>query len=330
MNGVGTLDVRKGTLKIDKRVQNTVASVIVCFLFVLVSAIIGLLLDMLLRTVALFGTLFLVLSGLQTLFGLSVVSKAIAEIMRARPVDESNERERRIKALFEEVKNDVNVEEDLTLMVMPSLAANALCVGIRRHEHLVIISEGMLDKLTDVEIKAVLFHELYHLVHGITDYLTAVSGTFGAPFLVHMLTLSRIRKLLDSGVRERDETRSLFEKFWLSVLLVGSTILKPVGYLSNLFVSPAKEFEADAFAASKVGTPLFSQLLRKLSAECVPMNQRYYFIHHLFFSHPRCEDAKREKLGKLFSTYPSIAERLRALEALEPARSEGGGSSAES
>lgn len=299
----------------DRKQLNSIASVIASLIFVIISTIFGIVLDQLLGTYVVFAVILSVTSVLQVLFGLSVVSHVIAKILSAEPLSTSKISEDQKEALEKillDAKEVFDYPYDVRLLIIPHYSINALSVGIHKHEHLILVSLGAVEKLSNEEIKGLVFHEMFHIKHGDTYYLTCLSGTFGAPFLVYTLAtekLNRVRK--ESKKVNGDEAKKLTSQIIFSVTVLTLTMfLKPIGLLANLLVNPRKDLEADLYVASLIGSEYYASIFEKIISDCLPLTENYYFIRHLFFTHPNCKDVRMRKMNKILSVYPSVQERF--------------------
>jgi len=310
--------------EIDK-VTNKLSSYLVSILFVTLSTFLGILLDMLLGVPVLFGLLFFILSAFQVILGLSVVTRTITKVVNAYssepehsreflPVETSDE----LSTILSSVKKDAEYEEDLEIMIIPSPSINALSVGMRSHDHVICITTGALEQLTKEEMKAVLYHEMYHIIKRETDYMTSVSGTFGSPFLTFTLATRKIKKLNEKIKKAENHSIKEYVRtdFVITMLItVTSFMFFPISFLSNLFVSVRKEFDADRYAVSKTSKTAVIEALKKVKNNCQKVENDYFFMQHLFFSQPNCKETSK-KFGRIIGTYPSIDERIKAIENL--------------
>jgi heat shock protein HtpX len=196
------------------------------------------------------------------------------------------------------------------LVVAPGPIATAWTARGRIH-----VTTPLLRLLDAAELEAVLAHELAHLAH--RD--AAVMEVCSAPSRV-LLTFGRsVARLLIRCVRCELYVIPGFTWF-LSLLTLVVTLCGPpafvVGWLSRLSVlgiSRAREFSADAAAATLTGRPsaLASALLK---------------LEHQRERIPRADLRSVEPYavlcivgtaGRLFATHPPTAARVKRLEALE-------------
>jgi heat shock protein HtpX len=167
----------------------------------------------------------------------------------------------------------------------------ALSAGRGPRGSAIAISRGFLATATPAELEGVLAHELAHIRDRDVLIQTAVSVLAGA-----IVETSRIGGFLQRAL--------LFALGPLAAALV------------NLFLSPKREFLADAAAAELCGSPhgLADALIRlEQTSELVDF-QGSPATEPLYTINPFAE----EGLAALFVTHPPVAERVQRLRALDP------------
>ncbi|MFN6991481.1 MAG: M48 family metallopeptidase, partial [Fervidobacterium sp.] len=282
----------------------------------------------------LFTTLFFIFSSFQTLFGLSIIVRVIIKILNAKPLEAElleleklqklNNKEGKsqsltllkdkkdkiefVKIIFNNLKNEIGYAEDIELMIVDSSSVNAISLGRFKHSHKICLTKGSLEKLEERELRALLYHELFHIVNMDTDYLTTISGTFASPMLFFTLSKNTIKNLYK--IKGKIRPSEYYKRFFLALLvLLISSLFLPLAFLTNIFVSVSKEFDADNFSLQKVGKDELLSLFEKVKLNCVSFESNYFFMKTLFFSHPNCKDLSK-KMNRIFDTYPSLEERI--------------------
>jgi len=300
---------------------NIVSMYIILAIFLTFSVLFGVLLDSVLGTRGLFTILFVIFSTLQTIFGLSIVGRVIINLLEAKPFssfrsDNLKKNLKKVEELFENVKMNCNFEDDIELFVIDSPSINAISIGRLKHDHKIFLTTGALEKLESEELKALFYHELFHIVNKDTDYLTTVSGTFGSPMLIFTISNRNLKRLLKN--KNKLQSSDFYRDFMLfSLMTIVSSIFLPISLLTNVFVSVKKEFDADLFALQKTDLSNMGSLFEKVKGSCKSFDTNYYFMRHLFFSHPNCKDISK-KPNRIIETYPSIDERIEFLKNMDP------------
>jgi len=198
----------------------------------------------------------------------------------------------------------VNVIEDDSL--------NAFASGINQRSYTVTLSRGIINKLDDEELEAVIAHELSHIRnHDVR--LLIISIVFVGIFA--MLAEMAMRMAFYSNHR-----RSGNNKNGGAVILLIAALVAAVGFLfSSLMrfaISRNREYLADAGAAEMTKRPwALASALRKISADPDIEAVKRDDVAQLFIEHP----GKHVKglfsgLGGLFATHPPIVKRIQVLE----------------
>lgn len=219
--------------------------------------------------------------------------------MRARPVSEWEypHLHRLVRELSTTARTPVP-----RIYVSPAMQPNAFATGRNRRRAAICCTEGTLLVLDHGELRAVLAHELAHVQNRDILISSVVSGV-----AVLITFLAAFAWLLPFG---RGGGRL--------VRLLLMAVLGPVAALViQLAVTRAREYQADAAGARLAGDPLaLARALRKIElgadANPLPSTGRLAASGHLMIVGP----FRATGLGRLFSTHPPVAERVRRLETL--------------
>jgi heat shock protein HtpX len=188
---------------------------------------------------------------------------------------------------------------------------NAFATGARRDSALVAVSTGLLERMNQNEVEAVLGHEITHVANGDMVTLTLIQGVVNT----FVIFLSRILgDIVDRTLfgRGRDgEDRGNGPAYFVLVLVFQLVL----GFLANLIVlwfSRYREFRADHGGAQLSGRDnMIAALERLKSAHDEPLPQQ-------FASFGITGD--KNKWTKLFMSHPPLDERIAALRALPAGR----------
>ncbi len=175
---------------------------------------------------------------------------------------------------------------------------NAFATGPSRNSAMVAVSSGLASNLTDDELRAVLAHEMGHVVNGdmlATTLLQGLMNTF-----VYFLA-----RIISRPIEERNAFAG-FMIYMLLQFLFSILAMIPISWFSR-----HREFGADAFAARAVGSEAMISALRKID---------YLASRQLRDDSAMTEDAlatlkiyNKESLAHLFATHPPIEARIAAL-----------------
>lgn len=196
------------------------------------------------------------------------------------------------------------------MYIIPSPSPNAFATGRNPQNSAVAVTTGILEIMTENELKGVLAHELSHVKN--RDILLAtITATF-AGAITMLARMLQWAAFIGGGSDDR-QGGNIFGL----VGLLAFAILAPIAaMLIQLAISRSREYLADEEGAKMAGNPLYlANALRKLAigVSRVPMNSANPATAHMFIVAPFSGKA----LLTLFSTHPPLQERIRRLESLD-------------
>jgi heat shock protein HtpX len=185
--------------------------------------------------------------------------------------------------------------------VYDSRDINAFATGASRNKALVAVSTGLLGRLGEKEVEAVLAHEVSHVANGDMVTLALIQGVVNT----FVIFLSRIVGFLVDRFVFRTE-RGYGPGFFIAS--IAAQIL--LGILASMIVmwfSRQREFRADAGGARLAGRDnmvnALARLQRAHTQSSLPASMQAFGI----------SAARPGKLGRLFMSHPPIEERIAAL-----------------
>lgn len=187
---------------------------------------------------------------------------------------------------------------------------NAFATGRNPENAAVAATTGLLRRLTEEEVAAVMAHELAHIRNRDTLIMTVTATFAGA------ISMLANFALFFGGDRERPGG---------VIGTLALMILAPLAAaLVQMAISRSREYEADRVGAEICGEPRWlADALRKIEAFAKGIDnnaaERNPAIAHMFIINPLHAHAH----DKLFSTHPNTANRIAALEAMQPVRRAG-------
>jgi heat shock protein HtpX len=187
---------------------------------------------------------------------------------------------------------------------------NAFATGARRDASLVAVSTGLLERMNQNEVEAVLGHEITHVANGDMVTLTLIQGVVNTFVIVLSRILGDIvdRTLFGRG-RDGDERGGGPANFIL--VIVFQLVL---GFLANLIVlwfSRQREYRADRGGAQLSGRENMIAALEQLKAAHEPLPQQFAAFGIA---------GDKSRFTKLFMSHPPLDERIAALRALPAGR----------
>lgn len=196
------------------------------------------------------------------------------------------------------------------LYIVPSQTPNAFATGRNPSHAAVAVTQGILNLLTEEELKGVLGHELAHVKHRDILIQTVAATVAGA---IVMLARMGQWALIFGGLRGGDDDEGGIPQMIGAIALL---IIAPIAaFLIQMAISRAREYYADEGGAQFSGNPLYlANALRKLAygVRKHPMDEANPATAHMFIVNP----LKGSSMASLFSTHPPTEERISRLEAM--------------
>ena len=240
--------------------------------------------------------------------------KIVLSMSNARPA--TKEEDLKLVNILESLMVTANLPAKPRLYVVDDPQPNAFATGRNPQNAVICVTTGLLQKLEYYELEGVIAHEMSHIKNYDIRLSAVVSVMVG---FVVMLSDYVSRLLFWGGGRRRDDDGDGNSGNAI-LMLIGLIflILSPIfGTLMQLALSRKREFLADATAVELTRNPQgLISALRKLDSD---KNQLYtansatanMYIVNPFKSHTN--EGKR-KSSSLWSTHPSIEDRIEALE----------------
>jgi len=196
----------------------------------------------------------------------------------------------------------VNVIQDNSL--------NAFASGINEKTYTVTLTTGIIDKLNDQELEAVIAHELMHIKNRdvrllIVSIIFVGIFAFVAQMALRMMFFSNAGRNNSGGGRGQ------------AIMMAVVILVAMVGYfftiLMKFAISRKREYMADAGAAEMTRNPqALANALRKISGNPNVSAISREDVAQLFIEHPL--NKKKPFMSGLFATHPPIEKRISVLE----------------
>ena len=194
----------------------------------------------------------------------------------------------------------INIIEDESL--------NAFASGIDKKTFSISLSRGIINKLNDEELEAVIAHELTH-IRNRDVRLLIISIVFVGIFAFVSETLFRSMRFGRVGRGKKEGAG-----------IVIAMLLALVGYLiASLFrfaLSRKREYLADAGSAELTHRPqALASALRKISEDPTIEAVKRKDVAQMFIENPQVKEGRCSfSLSSLFATHPPISKRIQLLE----------------
>lgn len=191
--------------------------------------------------------------------------------------------------------------------IVPSPAPNAFATGRNPEHAAVAVTEGLLQTMNRDQLEGVLAHELGHVTNRDT-LISAVAATL-AGVIMMLANMARWAAFFGGGRDDEDRGGGVVG------LLVMAMLAPIAALLIQMAISRTREFVADATAAHLTKKPLaLASALEQLqmAAGRIPLDANPA-TSHLFIVNP----LSGRSLLRLFSTHPSVEERVKRLRAIQ-------------
>ncbi|CAB4868563.1 unannotated protein [freshwater metagenome] len=190
---------------------------------------------------------------------------------------------------------------------------NAFATGRNPKHSVVVVTEGIRQRLDDEELEAVLAHELSHVAHRDVAVMTVASSLGMIAGLISRMAMWGA--MLGGGRRDEDNQNAFMMEL---IVMVVSFAVYVVSFLLTMSLSRYRELAADRAGAILIGKPsALASALTKVTGDMarIPNNdlRRVEGMNAFFFTPALAKGS----MGALFSTHPSLQKRLDQLARLE-------------
>ena len=238
--------------------------------------------------------------------------KIVLSINRAHPA--TPEEYEKLNNILDGLMVSSGLNHRPRLYVMDDPQPNAFATGRNPENSVICVTTGLLEKMDYYELEGVVAHELSHIKNYDIRLSAVVSVMVG--FIV--ILADWVSRALFLGRGRDDDNRGNPILMLIGLICL---ILAPIfGQLMQLALSRRREYLADASAVELTRNPdgLISAL-QKLDADPNELKTANNSTAHMYIVSPFKENARDGKKRKtsLFSTHPSIQDRIEAIRNLK-------------
>ena len=193
------------------------------------------------------------------------------------------------------------------LKVMESDALNAFATGMSDKQYSITVTTGLIKRLNDAEIEAVLGHELTHIRNGDVRMMVIAVIIAGAVSFFAELVF-RLWFYNGFSFRSRsDDRRGGGAAFAILIAVAVIAVAYFLSFVIRLALSRSREFLADAGSVELTKNPdAMISALRKIEGRGELPGATSAVME-------MCLDNPRQGFGELFDTHPSVDSRVAAL-----------------
>ncbi len=251
----------------------------------------------------------LVFSILSTFGSYYYSDKIVLSLNKARPA--TKEENLKLVNILDSLVISAGLPCTPKLYIVEDSQPNAFATGRNPENAVICVTTGLLDKLEYYELEGVIAHELSHIKNYDIRLSAVVSVMVG---FVVILSDWFTRISIWGGSRDNDDN----DKGNAIIMIVGLIflILAPIfGKLMQLAISRKREFLADATAIQFTRNPdgLISAL-QKISNDPNELKVANQSTENMYIVNPF---RNKKKTSNLWSTHPSIEDRIEALKNLK-------------
>ena len=213
----------------------------------------------------------------------------------------------------------INIVEDNGL--------NAFASGIDIPSFTITLTTGLIEKLNDEELSAVVGHELTHIKNRDTRLMVVCIVFVGIFATLQTISIKLLSAMLRGSARRPRSKRGggngggVIIIFILMLVVIWSTVGYIFSWFTRLAISRTREYVADAGGAELCGNPwALASALQKISDEPGLDNVRRSDVAQLYIIHPDEEFDNNmglkgwiAKANIMFCTHPDTPERIRLL-----------------
>ena len=240
--------------------------------------------------------------------------RIVLSINKAKPA--TQEQYQKLNNILDGLMISSGLENRPKLYVVDDPQPNAFATGRNPQNSVICVTTGLLEKLDYYELEGVIAHELSHIKNYDIRLSAVISVMVG--FMV-ILTDWVSRALFWGRGRDNDDNDNGNPILMLIGLIC--LLLAPIfGQLMQLALSRRREFLADASAVELTRNPDgMISALQKLDSDPNELRTANNSTAHMYIVSPFKSNLKngRKKKTSLFSTHPSIDDRIEAIKNLK-------------
>ena len=186
--------------------------------------------------------------------------------------------------------------------IFPAYEANAFATGWNRNDALVAVSQGLLERFSPDEVRAVLAHEIGHVANGDMVTLALVQGVVNT-FVMFFARI--IGNFVDKVIFKNEQGQGM--AYYVATIFAELVL----GFLASSIVmwfSRKREFRADEAGARLAGTGAMISALQHLRSEQglpvhMPNTLTAFGIN----------GGIKQGMARMFMSHPPLEERIDAL-----------------
>ncbi len=230
--------------------------------------------------------------------------KLVLKMYRAQPASETEYKE--LHDIVRDVSSRAGIPKP-KVYVVPANHANAFATGRNPKNSAIAVTQGILDLLSEEELKGVLAHEIAHIKN--RDILISTIAAVIAGAISYIAFFARFGAIFGGMGRDRESGNIL-------ALLALAIVAPIIALIVRLAISRSREYLADSTGARIIHNPLpLADALAKLntSSKMNPLKKGNEATAHMFIVNP----FSGKSILQLFSTHPNVQSRIGKLRSMK-------------
>ncbi|MDD0841627.1 protease HtpX [Pseudomonas sp. Gutcm_11s] len=201
----------------------------------------------------------------------------------------------------EELSRDAGIKMP-EVGIFPAYESNAFATGWNKNDALVAVSQGLLERFSPDEVKAVLAHEIGHVANGDMVTLAMIQGVVNT----FVMFFARIfGNFVDKVILKNEDGHGIG---YIVATIFAELVLGILASIIVMWFSRRREFKADDAGARLAGTGAMIAALERLRAEQgvpvqMPSSMTAFGIN----------GGLKNGLAGLLMTHPPLEDRIEAL-----------------
>lgn len=248
--------------------------------------------------------IFCFVFGMSGSFVSLLISKWMAKRSTGTKVIEqpSNQQERWLLQTVQELANQANIGMP-EVGIFPSQQSNAFATGWNKNKALVAVSQGLLDRFSESEARAVMAHEIGHVANGDMITLALIQG------IVNTFVMFFARVIGHTVDRVVFKTQRGHGIGFYIVTFIAEMVLGILASMIVFWFSRRREYRADEAGAKLAGSSAMIAALQRLQMESQAQNEMPDTLVAFGIS----SSAAKSSWTRAFMTHPPLEERIAAL-----------------
>ncbi|NYH10714.1 protease HtpX [Pseudomonas moraviensis] len=186
--------------------------------------------------------------------------------------------------------------------IFPAYEANAFATGWNKNDALIAVSQGLLERFKEDEVRAVLAHEIGHVANGDMVTLALIQGVVNT-FVMFFARI--IGNFVDKVIFKNEEGQGM--AYYIATIFA-ELVLGILASAIVMWFSRKREFRADDAGARLAGTGAMINALQRLRAEQglpvhMPDTLNAFGIN----------GGIKQGFARMFMSHPPLEERIDAL-----------------